>query len=276
MRVDRLGVLRKLCDRVRAELRKVRKDPGDIEAVHDARVAARRLMAGGELWAHGVRRWTGLRRRLPRLVRRLGRVRNLDVAIDYLSRGPAADRDARRRLASVLRDWRKRRRQRLRKWLTASRLAALTARMDALRLELRRRPLAATPGPSDLAPYLARIASLSANGLWMSDIEIAHEIRREVRRLRYGHETVAWAYRPGDIDPAVRALRAVQEAAGGWQDRSVVMRLAARAVRKGRIEVPLAPLLARLDAESKGLAQRFARALDELLALRGLMLGEIP
>jgi CHAD domain-containing protein len=203
-------------------------------------------------------------------------VRNLDVALDYLSRGPAADRDARRRLSSELKDWRKRRRQRLRTWLSAGRLAKLKARMDELLRELRRRPLAATPGPSDLAPYLARIASLAAGGAWTSDIEIAHEIRREVRRLRYGHETVAWAYRPAEIERAVEALRAVQEAAGGWQDRSVVMRLAARAVRKGRIDVPLTPLLVRLEGESKDLSQRFAGSLDRLLALRDMLLGEVP
>jgi CHAD domain-containing protein len=272
----RANVLRQLSSRLLAELRKVRKNPADIEAVHDARVAARRLLAGGELWAHGVRGWFNLRARLPKVVRRLGRVRNLDVSIELLAKGPPSDQDARRALTEALKDSRKRRRAKLLKWLTPARVKSLSKRLDEVLLSVRRRPLAATPGPSDLAPYFARIAALSAGGGWTSDVEIAHEIRREVRRLRYGHETVSWAYGKADVERAVRVLRAVQEAAGAWQDRCVVSRLAAKAVRKGRVGTAMAPLLARIDRESKQLSRRFALALNELLELRAAMLGEVP
>ncbi|HEX7898791.1 MAG TPA: CHAD domain-containing protein [Planctomycetota bacterium] len=276
MAANRVGVLRQLSSRLRGELSKVRKNPADIEAVHDARVAARRLLAGGELWAHGVRGWFSLRSRLPKVVRRLGRVRNLDVSIQFLAKGPPQDRAARRALADALKEARKRRRLKLLDWLTAARLKSLTRKLDDVLKAVRRRPLVATPGPSDLAPYFARIASLSAGGAWASDVEVAHEIRREVRRLRYGHETVSWAYGKADVERAVRVLRAVQEAAGAWQDRCVLTRLAAKAVRKGKVEVPLAPLLARVDRESKELSRRFALALNELLELRPAMLGEVP
>ncbi len=276
MAANRVGVLRQLSSRLLAELRKVRKNPADIEAVHDARVAARRLQAGGELWAHGVRGWFKLRARLPKIVRRLGRVRNLDVSIRLLAQGPPSDREARRALADALKADRKRRRAKLLKWLTAARLKSLSRRLDDVLKAVRRRPLVATPGPSDLAPYFARIASLSAGGGWTSDVEIAHEIRREVRRLRYGHETVSWAYGKADVERAVRVLRSVQEAAGAWQDRCVLARLAARTVRKGKVEVPLTPLSARIDRESKSFSRRFAVALNELLELRPAMLGEVP
>jgi hypothetical protein len=69
-------------------------------------------------------------------------------------------------------------------------------------------------------------------------------------------------------------LRAVQEAAGAWQDRCVLSRLAAKAVRKGKVEVPLAPLLGRIERESKELSRRFAQSLNELMDLRKSMLGE--
>jgi CHAD domain-containing protein len=276
MAANRVDVLRQLSSRLRAELRKVRRNPGDVDAVHDARVAARRLMAGGELWAHGVRGWFNLRSRLPKIVRRLGRVRNLDVSVEFLAKGPPADRDARRARSTALKADRKRRRAKLLKWLTAARLKSLSKRLDDVLKAVRRRPLVATPGPSDLAPYFARIASLSAGGAWRADVEIAHEIRREVRRLRYGHETVSWAYGKADVERAVRVLRAVQEAAGAWQDRCVLSRLAAKAVRKGKVEVPMAPLLARVDRESKELSSRFALALGELLELKPAMLGEVP
>ena len=276
MPANRVGVLRQLSSRLRAELGKVRKNPADIEAVHDARVAARRLLAGGELWAHGVRGWFSLRARLPKIVRRLGRVRNLDVSVELLAQGPPSDRAARRDLSHALKADRRRRRSKLLEWLTAARLRSLSKRLEDVLKAVRRRPLVATPGPSDLAPYFARIASLSAGGAWTSDVEIAHEIRREVRRLRYGHETVSWAYGKADVERAVRVLRAVQEAAGAWQDRCVLARLAAKAVRKGKVEVPLAPLLARIDRESKDLSRRFALALNELMDLRSVMLGEVP
>lgn len=275
MATDRIAVLRKLSSRLNAELRKVRRDPADVEAVHDARVAARRLAAGGELWAHGMPAWMKLRKSLPRVVRRLGRVRNLDVALHYLAKGPAGDRPARRCLSTALRALRRRRREQILEWLTPRRLRKLAARVEQLLKQLRRRPLVAMPGPSDLAPYFARIVSLAAGGVWNSDVEIAHEIRREVRRLRYGHETVAAAYAPGEVERAVRALRSVQEAAGAWQDRCVVTRLAARAVRKGKVELPLAPLLSRIDGESKEFSRRFALALHELIELKRVMLGEV-
>lgn len=274
MPASRAAVLRQLSSRLVDELRKVLKDPADVEAVHDARVAGRRLLAGGELWAHGVRGWFSLRSRLPKIVRRLGKVRNFDVSLELLAEGPSAERAARAALSRALRAERKRRRARLLDWLSSARVKTLGKKLDDVLKAVRRRPLVATPGPSDLAPYFARIASLSAGGNWMSDIEIAHEIRREVRRLRYGYETLAWAYAPAEIERASRALRAVQEAAGAWQDRQVLARLAAKAVRKGRVDVPLAPLLARVERESKDLARRFALSLKRLLEHRAHMLGE--
>lgn len=274
MAAGRVAVLRQLSRRLLAELRKVRKDPADIEAIHDARVAARRLLAAGELWARGARGWFSARSRLPKIVRRLGRVRNYDVSLELLEKGPVAERAARAALSAAFREERKRKRARLLKWLSAARLKSLAKKIDDVLKAVRRRPLVAMPGPSDLAPYFARIASLAAGGGWTSDIEVAHEIRREVRRLRYGHETLAWAYSAQDLERAARALRAVQEAAGAWQDRCVLARLASKAVRKGRVEEPLAALLGRIEAESKDLSRRFGLALNGLMELRPRMLGE--
>jgi CHAD domain-containing protein len=273
-RPDRLATLEALIDRLRRELRKVRKDPGDVDAVHDARVAARRLHAAGEMWAYGAPGWPRVRDRLPRFVRRLGRVRNLDVALGLLDKGPAADRDARRELARALSRQRRRRRLRLLDWLSAGRLRRLDAELRVLLGELRRQPLQLTPGPVDLAPYFARILSLASGGGWSDEPVVAHEIRREIRRLRYAHETLVAAYDPRDFKRASETLRRIQEIAGEWQDRVVVADLAARAVRKGRVDVPLAPLFQRLDAESKGIAADFAAQAERLAALRPSMLGE--
>jgi CHAD domain-containing protein len=268
------GILDGLAARFLRQLKKVRKDPSDAEAIHDSRVAARRLLAAGEMWAYGAPGWPALRDRLPRFVRRLGRVRNLDVALGLLAKGPAADRPARLALGDAFKRQRKRRRSRLRAWLGADRIRRVEKEIGALLDELRRQPLQLAPGPVDLAPYFARILSLSGGGRWTDDPAVAHEIRREIRRLRYAHETLAGAYEPADFTRAAEALRRVQEAAGEWQDRVVVAELAGRAVRKGRVAVPLAVLLQRLDAESKTRAKDFAAEADRLVALRPRMMGE--
>ena len=270
----RIATLGRHVRRLESELRRVRKDVADVEAVHDARVAARRLLAAGELWAFGAAAWPSLRDRLPRFVRRLGRLRNLDVALLYLSKGPAKDRAARKALGKALRRMRKRRRRRVLDWLETSRIKRLVRLSDDVIADVRRRPLEAMPGPSDLAAYFARVHALSSGLAWTADPERAHEIRREVRRLRYAHETLAWAYPPEEHARAARALRAVQEPAGEWQDREVVARLADRAMRKGRVDVPLTTLLARLQSESRTLARAFAEALEGVEAVRSKMLGE--
>ncbi|HYE99243.1 MAG TPA: CHAD domain-containing protein [Planctomycetota bacterium] len=273
-RSSRIATLHRHVRRLESELRRVRKDVADVEAVHDARVAARRLLAAGELWAFGAAGWPSLRDRLPRFVRRLGRLRNLDVALAFLAQGPAKDRAARKALARALRRMRKRRRRRVLDWLEASRVRRLVRLADDVTAEIRRQPLGAMPGPSDLAAYFARIHALSSGIAWTADPDRAHEIRREIRRLRYAHETLAWAYPRADHARAARALRTVQDSAGEWQDREVVARLADRALRKGRVDVPLTPLLARLQSESRSLVHAFAEALERLEAVRPTMLEE--
>src|SRR5206468_11851049 len=53
--------------RLLANLRKVQKDPSDEEAIHDVRVAARRLLVAGDLWAPLASRWERVRSRLGKL-----------------------------------------------------------------------------------------------------------------------------------------------------------------------------------------------------------------
>jgi CHAD domain-containing protein len=118
--------------------------------------------------------------------------------------------------------------------------------------------------------------SLFAGRSWAPTAEEAHAIRREVRRLRYAHETLQWAYTPEDFQPVVKALQKIQELAGEWQDRCVLEELAAKAIRKGRVSVPLTSFLARIQSESRALSTRFVQAAAELAELRARILGETP
>lgn len=159
-------------------LRAVRLRPDDVDAVHDARVAGRRLLAVAAAW-NGTRPEA-----ISNLVKRLGRARNLDVAISH-----ARKRGAPRPL---LRDLERRR-------------AKCELRIRPVRLAIRaadRRPAAA-----DLEPLRNRVRTAS-------DL---HEVRRAVRMLRYASEILP---RPRHL----RLLRELQDEAGLCRDLEILAR----------------------------------------------------
>jgi CHAD domain-containing protein len=275
LRSSRNDVLDRLADWLDGELRKVRRNPGDVDAVHDARVAARRLLAAGELWAAPISDWAEIRDRLPRVIRRLGRVRNLDVALDLLKKGTEDDKAARKELTRVFRRNRKEKRAEVGEWLTKKKVERIREAMKSVVREVREKPVLDAPHPSDLAPHFARVTSLFTGRPWAPSAEEAHAIRREVRRLRYAHETLEWAYKPEDFRRVVKVLQKIQELAGSWQDRCILEKLAAKAVQKGEVSVPLAGFLSRVQEESKSLSERFVRAAMELADLREVIVGEV-
>jgi CHAD domain-containing protein len=184
LRASRNATLDLIAERLDVELRKIRKRPSDVEAIHDARVAARRLLAAGELWASHVARWAGVRDRLPRILKRLGHVRNLDIAVELLQKDGKEDEDARKELAGHLRKYRKQERILLGEWLTPKKIDRIRRAMKEIVREVRQKPVLDAPSPSDLAPHYARVMSLITGRAWAPTAEEAHAIRREVRRLR--------------------------------------------------------------------------------------------
>jgi triphosphatase len=275
LRASRNSTLELLAERLDVELRKIRKRPSDIEAIHDARVAARRLLAAGELWASHVALWAGVRDRLPRILRRLGHVRNLDITIELLKKGTQEDATSRKELSRHLRKYRRKERALLGEWVTAKKIDRIRAAMKEVVREVRQKPVLDAPSSSDLAPHFARVMSLITGRAWAPTAEEAHAIRREVRRLRYAHETLEWAYEPEDFQRVVRSLQKIQELAGRWQDRCVLEKLASKAIRKGKVSVPLAGFLSRIQEESRTLSDRFVRAAGELTDLRQLIVGDL-
>ncbi|MCE9583162.1 MAG: CHAD domain-containing protein [Planctomycetes bacterium] len=257
--------------RLLAELRKVRKDLADDEAVHDARVAARRLAAIGELWLAAGATRDKLERRLEKCVRRLGRVRNLDVAIELLREGPPEDAGARRMLEKRARRKRREERARLRGWLTPGRLkriksalvAAVTGSSTASK----------APTPAALAPRLRSVLGLAGHGRPMDDAARAHELRREIRVLRYQQQAISACY-PLPEDRALQALFVrLQDAAGGWHDRFQLNRLAEKAAAKMGDAAQLAEFRRRLATEMLTLAGKFETALADLVGLGPILAG---
>jgi CHAD domain-containing protein len=276
LRSSREATLDRLSGRLKKELGKVRRSPSDAEAVHDARVAARRLLAAGELWAAHVAPWPGVRDRLPRLVRKLGKLRNLDIALELLRGGLPEDAEVRKAVSRRLRKLRKEERARLSEWLGGRRIDRLHRRLKKVVRQARLKPVLDAPSPPDLAPHFARVMSLFAGRAWAPTPEEAHAIRREARRLRYAHETLEWAYEPAEFARVVKVLGRIQELAGDWHDRVILEKYAGRTLSKGSAPASLPRYLMRLRTESKELAGRFLRAACELSDLRAVILGESP
>lgn len=274
LRATRNDTVDRLADRLVDELRKVLKKPSDVDAIHDARVAARRLLAAGELWAAHAAPWAAVRDRLPRVVRRLGRVRNLDIAVGLLKKGAKEDKAARKEISGFVKKRRKEERADVKEWLSGGKIERLRAGMKDVVREVREKPVLDAPSPADLAPHFARVMSLFAGRTWAPTAEEAHAIRREVRRLRYAHETLEWAYSPEDFQRVVKSLHQIQELAGEWQDRCIIEKLVAKAIRKGKLSIPVSGFLRRIQAESKSLSERFVRAASELTDLRLLIVGD--
>jgi CHAD domain-containing protein len=86
-------------------------------------------------------------------------------------------------------------------------------------------------------------------------------MRRDVRQLRYAHETLWWAFPPAAHGRLGGALHDVQDVAGAWQDLCVMKKLAAKAERKGRLDVPLEGFMKDVARRARTLYDRFARSL---------------
>lgn len=262
--------------RMMAELRRVLKDPADVEAVHRARVALRRFLAAGELWAGEIDGWGALEERVSRLIRKLGRVRNLDVSLELLRKGPVAERKARVALARLLKRRRKKELARLSRRLKARRVERLAARFGTLRTALASSEPAALPGPSSLRPYFERLSRLAEVLGSEEDVEAGHEARRELRRLRYAHEMLSASYDSEQFSGDAERFRAVQQVAGAWHDLCILEAQAVKAERKGRAAGTLRPLLERVREESRTKLEEFVNALGDLEGHRLRLTAEEP
>jgi CHAD domain-containing protein len=259
---------------MRAEVRRVAKDPGKEEAVHRARVASRRFLAAGELWASQADGWRSLSEKISRLIRKLGRVRNLDVSLSLLRKGPAGDRKARKELVSIFKRRRKKELVRLGSWLTLRRVERLEDRYRKLKSTVGSAPASAPPGPPSLRPYFERLARLAELIGSESDIEAGHEARRELRRLRYAHEMLTTEYESSQFSADTERFRSVQQVAGAWHDLCILEELAVKVERKGKTSASLRPLLDRVRGEAKTKLDEFVSALAELEGLRPRLTAE--
>lgn len=246
-------------------LGRVRRDTGDEDGVHDARVAARRLLAVAEIWLPASEDRDLLARRLEKVVRRLGPVRNLDVTIGLLSEGPKSDAAARKALLRRAKKKRRAERKELERRVKERRISRLKSAIAAV---LHRQDPGEAPAKSSLGRRLKRVLTLAGRGDPLSDSARAHEIRREVRFLRYQFETLEGAWPPREFESLRRTFLRLQDAAGAWRDREIVLRMAGRLKKSAA-----APLRKRLEAEREELGREFVKALGELVARKAALAG---
>jgi CHAD domain-containing protein len=196
---------------------------GDVEAVHDVRVAARRLRIALALLADrpGGRRARRAQRTLRDLAATAGRGRDLDVGIAILRSQPAAVGEGHEKLLRALKASRARAR-------VATRDALLD--LDVARLRRDLRACAAHTGVErDIVA--GRIAALRqheettiaqelSSNQRRPDAEALHRARRSARRLRYAAEIADLL--DGTPSGAADAWRKMQNRLGEIQDRHVL------------------------------------------------------
>lgn len=234
---------------------------GRVDAVHDARVATRRLRAAlGIIEPHGRHPHLDEARVLARrAARALGRVRDLDVGLELL-----ADLERRAPSAAPAAALCRREMQRER---TAAR-RKLVRKLDDL--PLHRLPSLVGGRLPSLGPSLAAQARERARRVlraidYASGVYFprrAHDARIEIKKLRYLIEF----HDPSDVE-ALKVLRKSQEVLGDIQDRQVVHGMVAGVADAKAPDVDLAPLLELLEAECDVLYDRFIERRAALVAV---------
>lgn len=267
------------------------RERGDDEAIHDLRVAIRRLAAALSLWRAVLEDRARRRaiRRLRRLRRVLGRARELEVHVADLERRTSEQPFVLRLLLQELLDDLRKRRERARRRASGR----VTERRERRIVQSVRRAsrtadaepvasAAAAAGGLTRAAQRARVLMAAARN--RGDAAALHTARIATKKWRYAIEAheAAFGRAPG---PPAETLRSVQKALGEAQDR-VTLRArledhAARLRARG-LEAQaqaLGPLFAEVESERRRAVERFEAlepAIGSVTELRGATLPAEP
>jgi CHAD domain-containing protein len=201
---------------------------GDDRAVHQARVTSRRLREAVPVLATGLKgsKAGKARRKIRRLTRALGTVRELDVTIhllDELARSASVPRIAVEEVrARVLKERDERRKLMLQRLDEVNankldrRLSSVGAALDAAASETWRKALAAR-----LAERARRLTMAIDSAGHMYAPERLHALRIAAKKLRYGLELAADSGLR-DAAPLVRTIKRVQDMLGKLHDLQVL------------------------------------------------------
>jgi CHAD domain-containing protein len=244
----------------------------DVEAVHDMRVASRRLREAMRLFAplypgRAFARWYS---KVRRVTRSLGPVRDADVFIETFGALSKQLEEPGRRAVAFLVGQRLGQRERQLELLDRQleNLDLRLARKEFARLSAAveadgqaRRPLSEF-AYAQIAERAALVMRLQPDSLAESQIANQHALRILYKRLRYAVEVFATCY--GDRFDAIHdVLTAIQDALGDLHDNHLFLDLVAdpaviaAAARAGVTEADLEPVAAALRARAREAYERF-------------------
>jgi len=232
--VLRSVLLKQRLDRFTRVLKGV--DAGDVRSLHRARVASRRLrevMPVLQLDA-GVAHKLG--RRLRKVTRRLGVVREMDVLLDLiedLQDAKPQHRDALRRVGAAVSKSRDRARKRLLQHLPADEMWRVARKLERVKATLEHdeaRPERRNPARARSAAWAidARIAHRAARlvaavqdagAVYLP--ERLHVVRIALKKLRYAVELAPET--PLDRSAVLRTLKRVQDLLGRMHDLQILI-----------------------------------------------------
>jgi CHAD domain-containing protein len=252
---------------------------GDVNAIHQARVATRRVRAALPIVTRGSRR-RKLKRSFTRLTRALGGVRELDVAIltlDELVSDPSLPKEGLEQLRAILQEERQR---------FYTEMNAILQHVDLDRLQ--RRTLVAVERAAQRDSEqsdLKRLKSVvrragkraldlqaaieNAGNIYLADR--LHQVRIAVKKLRYVLE-VARELSRSRASARIRLLKNVQDLLGRMHDLEVMI-TRIRALQGSdraptlKVSADLDRLVRRLEMECRQLHVRYMGFKKKLLEL---------
>jgi CHAD domain-containing protein len=253
---------------------------GDVNSLHQARVATRRLREALPLVASGSR-GRKLEKTVRRLTRALGPVRELDVALltlDEVERLDDVPRAAIAKLRHVVGEERRLLHAEMCRQLGKIDLEKLRARAVAAARKTRapRRGGLADPGRLAAAEQRTarraaglRVAIENASSIYLPDR--LHEVRIAVKKLRYGME-IARELRRSRATVRIRTLKEAQDLLGRMHDLEILI-ARTRAVQGAssapnlRVSAQLDRLVRRLENECRQLHGQYMASRNKLLAI---------
>jgi CHAD domain-containing protein len=246
---------------------------GDQTGVHQARVASRRLREAVPVLTDGLDGGNAgrARRKIRRLTRALGQVRELDVTLQLLEEigdTPGVSRAAILAVRAHVLEERERRRTLMHEQLDGVNVDKLARRLESVRLAL----LDPTPGHNWRASLATRLvkrarrldrAIKGAGQIYAP--EALHQVRIAAKKLRYAVE-IAHESGAAPALATVRTLKRVQETLGRLHDLQVLQHhvAAVAAAPRDAPDVPLSVLARRIEDECRHLHGRYIGLLPVL------------
>lgn len=211
----------------------------DIEALHDMRVASRRLREALEIFqfCFPPKVYSRLYERVRRVTRALGQARNADVAVEFFAKLLAESQDLIEQISlqDLLRRLAKqqaRRRAEMQNELDKAQPASLETRFEKAFTHLASIPLSRQRGSRTALQLARRLLSLRLREVFAcrrlikgeNDVEGLHNLRIAVKKLRYALETLDFA--AGEYAKEnLKFFKKLQTVLGDLHDRDVFLEI---------------------------------------------------